>query len=60
MMGSLIRRRLPLHTVSVSGTLKIFNTIEEFKDTSTKKRLFDDLVAQVRRLASLVSRLNTC
>lgn len=51
---------MPLHTVSVSGTLKIFNTIEEFKDTSTKKRLFDDLVAQVRRLASLASRLNTC
>lgn len=60
MMGSLIRRRLPPHTVSVSGTLKIFNTIEEFKDTSTKKRLFDDLVAQVRRLASLASRRNTC
>lgn len=50
--ASLIRRRLPPHTVSVSGTLKIFNTIEEFKDTSTKKRLFDDLVAQVCRLAS--------
>ncbi|OXG14909.1 ubiquitin-like modifier-activating enzyme ATG7 [Cryptococcus neoformans Tu259-1] len=41
------RGKLPLHTVSVSGTLKIFNTIEEFKDTSTKKRLFDDLVAQM-------------
>ncbi|KAE8539178.1 ubiquitin-like modifier-activating enzyme ATG7 [Cryptococcus gattii VGV] len=38
---------LPPNAVSVSGTLKIFNTIEEFKDTSTKKRLFDDIVSQM-------------
>lgn len=44
----LIHRRLPPNAVSVTGTLKIFNTIEEFKDTSAKKRLFDDLVSQVR------------
>ncbi|WVN87646.1 E1-like protein-activating enzyme Gsa7p/Apg7p [Cryptococcus depauperatus CBS 7841] len=38
---------LPLHAVPVQGTLKVFNTIEGFRDQDAKKTLFNEIAKNI-------------
>ena len=53
------RIRPPADSIQLSGVFKNFNTIEEFRDVETKKKLFNQVVDSVTPLFPSITETTT-